>query len=116
MRLTLFALALASAATCAVAQPAPAPQDPPGGGAPAPQGPGPMRDGPMRDGPMRERMRDGMGPMRGPMGGMGYPLGAHFIFDRGEAHVDISCGAEPVRACVDAAVQLLDKLGTLPTR
>jgi len=36
---------------------------------------------------------------------------AHFSFRRGDSRVDIKCAAdEPMKACVDAAMTLADKL------
>lgn len=40
---------------------------------------------------------------------------AHFVLHRGDAVVDIKCAEdEPMKACVDAATVLLDKLATQP--
>lgn len=71
------------------------------------------------DGPPRDEMR-----MGGPHGGPGMmrrmmeaSRGARFHFERGDARVDIRCAAdEPMRACIDAATVLLDKLAPQPTR
>lgn len=39
---------------------------------------------------------------------------AHFIFERGDARIDVKCADdEPTKACADTIVQLLDKLQTL---
>ena len=75
---------------------------------------------------MRGPMRGSMGgPMGGPggmhhgpehggmMGMMHGPRGAHFVFGRGDAVADIKCADnEPMRACVEAASALMDKLAT----
>lgn len=87
-------------ATAAFAQPAPPPPGSPRGGpeagAPPPPPPG--------------------GPRRGPDGAPPPPppKGAHFKFERGDAKVDVKCAdEEPIRACADITLQLLDKLSTL---
>jgi hypothetical protein len=50
-------------------------------------------------------------------GGMRGPRGAHFVFEREGAMIDLRCAEnEPTRACVDAAAVLLDKLGAQPAR
>ena len=113
----LAAAALLGSLTLASAQPAPAPSPPAGQDAPAPDS---MRDR------MREHMRGeehgGMaeGMMRrhmGMMGGMRGPRGAHFVFEREGASIDLRCAEnEPTRACVDAAAVLLDKLAAQPVR
>ncbi len=42
---------------------------------------------------------------------------ARFQFERGDASVDIKCAAdEPMRACADAAMLLMDKLAAQPAR
>lgn len=39
---------------------------------------------------------------------------AHFIFERGDARIDVKCADdEPTKACADTISQLLDKLQTL---
>jgi hypothetical protein len=74
-------------ATAAVAQPAPPPPDGPRGGpetAPPPPPPPP--------------------PSKG----------AHFIFERGDARIDVKCADdEPMKVCADITLQMLDKLSTL---
>ena len=118
--LALAAAALLGSVTLAAAQPAPPPAPPAGQDNPAPD---PMRDrmhdgmhGEGRGGMMGHRM--GMGMMGGMMGGdMRGPRGAHFIFEREGAMIDLRCAEnEPTRACVDAAAVLLDKLGSQPAR
>ncbi|MGI4944693.1 MAG: hypothetical protein ACRYHQ_29745 [Janthinobacterium lividum] len=124
--LALAAAVLLGSVTLAAAQPAPppAPSVGPPGAPPAGQ------DSPAPD-PMRERMHDGMhgegrggmmgqrmGMMHGMMGGgMRGPRGAHFVFEREGASIDLRCADnESTRACVDAAAVLLDKLGSQPAR
>jgi len=114
--LALAAAALVGSVTLAAAQPAPPPAPPAGQDNPAPD---PMRDrmhdgmhGEGRGGMMGHRM--GMGMMGGDMRG---PRGAHFVFEREGAMIDLRCAEnEPTRACVDAAAVLLDKLGSQPAR
>jgi len=104
---TLAAVAIAlGAAGAAVAQPAPQP------GAPEP---GPMGEGGMHG---RPPMHGGMGGMRPGMMGMMRPSkGARFHFSRNDGVVDVKCAEdEPMRACVDAASALLDKLGAQPAK
>ncbi|WP_243958055.1 hypothetical protein [Methylobacterium sp. J-067] len=87
-------------ATAAVAQPAPPPPDGPRGRAEAP----PPPPG---------------GPRRGPDAPPPPPppppsKGAHFNFERGDARIDVKCADdEPMKACADITLQLLDKLSTL---
>ena len=124
--LALAAAALLGSVTLAAAQPAPPPAPP---GAP-PATPPAGQDNPAPDS-MRDRMHDGMhgegrggmmgyrmGMMRGMMGGgMRGPRGAHFVFEREGASIDLRCADnESTRACVDAAAVLLDKLGSQPAR
>lgn len=96
----------------AVAQPAPPP------GAPPPGGPGPMGEGgppAMRHGGMMGGMMEG-GP-HGMRHMMRPSKAARFHFERGEAVADIKCADdETMRACVDAASTLLDKLAAQPAR
>ncbi len=71
--------------------------------------PAPPPEGP-RDGMRGEEMRGphGHGMMRRMMEG---GRAARFHFTRGDATVDIKCAAdEPMKACIDAATTLLDKL------
>ena len=112
-----FALAAAAflgSVTLAAAQPAPPPAPPAGQDSPAPE-------------PMRDRMREHMrgegrsGMMEHHMGMMGGGMrgarGAHFVFEREGATIDLRCAEnETTRACVDAAAVLLDKLGAQPAR
>lgn len=83
---------------------APPPPPPPGGprgreaGAPPPPPPSGPRRGP-----------DGPPPPPPP------PKAAHFRLEKGDAALDVKCDdSEPMRACADIAIQLLDKLATLP--
>jgi hypothetical protein len=101
---TLAAMAIAvGAAGAAVAQPAPQP------GAPEP---GPMGEGGMHGHAQMHGGMGGMGGMRPGMMGMMRPSkGARFHFSRNDGVVDVKCAEdEPMRACVDAASALLDKL------
>lgn len=95
-------LGVLGAAGTAAAQTPPAPPPPPGFDA-RPDGPPPPPGG-FRPG------REG-GPMHPPFPP---PQGArfHVHVNRGETRVDVRCAEdEPMRACVDAANALLDKLG-----
>lgn len=87
-------------ATAAVAQPAP-PDGPRGrmdAGAPPPPG-GPRRGPDIPPPP----------PPPPPP-----PKAAHFIVARGDARIDVKCADdEPMKACADITLQLLDKLSTL---
>lgn len=80
-------------ATAAVAQPAP-PDGPRG----RPEAPPPPPPG---------------GPRRGPDAPPS-PKGAHFHVERGDTRVDVKCADdEPMKACADITLQLLDKLSTI---
>ncbi|MFC7737854.1 hypothetical protein ACFQX4_18925 [Roseomonas sp. GCM10028921] len=73
-----------------------------------PQGPGMMGGG---------RGMEGHGPMHGGRHGPPPSRAARFHLERGDATIDIRCvEGEPSRACVEAALLLLDKVGTLPAR
>ncbi len=88
MRYILLGMGALLIAGVAVAQPAP-PEGPPG--------------------PREEGMHGHHGMMRRMMEG---GKAAHFRFVRGDNRVDIKCAAdEPMKACVEAAGTLLDKLG-----
>lgn len=95
MRYILIGSAALMIAGAAAAQPAPA--DPPARD-PAPNGehgPGMGMHGRHE---MMQRMLDG-------------GKAAHFMFRRGDSRVDIKCAAdEPMKACIEAATTLLDKL------
>lgn len=102
-------------ATAAVAQ---VPPPPPGGPRPGPEAGAPPPPPP----PGGPRGREAGGPPPppppgGPRGGPDGPppppppKGAHFQFERGDARVDVKCADdEPMRACADITLQLLDKL------
>ena len=97
MRYILLGTAALLIAGVAVAQPAP----PDGGPSGEDHGP-------------RSEMRGGMG-MRGHRGMMQRMMeggkAAHFHVRRGDSRVDIKCADdEPMKACIDAATTLLDKL------
>lgn len=126
--IALAAATLLGTATLAAAQPAPGtppaaqPDAGPGGPAARPQGMEGMRhgDGGMahEDGDMHPDMQRGMMRrammMRGMMRG---PRGAHFVFEREGAMINLRCADnENTRACVDAAAVLIDKLAALPAR
>jgi len=102
--IALLSAAAILAASAAAAQPAPPPAGPrpgPEAGAPPPPPPGGPHGGP-----------------RGPRGGPDAPpppKAAHFRLERGDTALDVKCAAdEPMRACADIALQLLDKLAALP--
>ena len=120
------AVLFAVAASSAFAQ-SPPPPPLPGAGAPAqaqPMAPaGPEARGPESRGDddrapgrhffggPREHHRMAMRHMRHHRGDKD---GASFNFERGDSSVRIKCDDdEPMKACADAAVQLLDKLGSM---
>jgi hypothetical protein len=101
-------LCLAGAATlllgtAAIAQTPPPPRGPrPGPEADAPPPPPPPPPG-------DPRRAEGPPPPPPPPS-----KAAHFIFERGDARIDVKCADdEPTRACADTISQLLDKLQTL---
>ncbi len=104
-----FMLAGGVAAAQVAAPPPPPPpgaDGPPGGPPGGPMGEG-MRHGPGHHGRMAEMMR--MRPPPPPS------KAAHFNFRKGDARVDIKCADdEPMKACVDAGMALLDKLAAQP--
>ena len=70
-------------------------------------------------------MRDGMDappppPPGGPRGRFAPPppppsKAAHFRLERGDDRLDVKCADdEPMKACADIALQLLDKMATMP--
>lgn len=93
----------------------------PGAGAPPPP-PGGMRAGvlpPPPGGP--GGMDDGPGGPPPPDGPRGHrpppppPKAAHFRIEHGDTAVDIKCADdEPMKACADFTLQLLDKLQAMP--
>ena len=96
------AIVLAGGAVLAQTPGQPAPPPPGAEGSP----PHPPMDGAHEH--MHEHMHGGPPWMR-----MMRMRAAHFHFSRGENVVDISCAAEePMKACVEAASALLDKLAT----
>lgn len=112
-------------AASAVAQPAPAPQPPPAppGAAPPPP-PGPQARGPMMPGfpPGEGQGMPGQGMMSGMMqGSRGWRHGppsraAAFHIERGDISIGVRCAEqESMRACVDAAIALMDKANTMTT-
>lgn len=106
-------------AASAVAQPAPAPQPPPAppGAAPPPP-PGPQARGPMPGFPAGEGQGMMPGMMQGPRGWRHGPpsRAAAFHIERGDISIGVRCAeTEPMRACVDAAIALMDKANTMTT-
>jgi hypothetical protein len=91
----LLAAAAILMAGAAVAQPAP----PPGGPRPGPEAGGPPG-----------------GPRRGPDAPPPPPAkAAHFRLERGETALDVKCADdEPMKACADLTLQMLDRLAALP--
>jgi len=104
--IALLSAAAILAGSAAMAQPAP----PPGGPRPGPEAgapPPPPPPGGPHAGPR--------GPRGGPDAPPPPPKAAHFRLERGDTALDVKCAAdEPMRACADIAVQLLDKLSALP--
>ena len=89
----LLAAAAILVAGAAVAQPAP----PPGGPRPGPEAGAPPG-----------------GPRRGP-DAPPPPKAAHFRLERGETAIDVKCAdEEPMKACADLTLQMLDRLAALP--
>ncbi len=93
------------------------------GGPPSPPPGGPRgRRPPPPGGP--DAMDDGAGgppppPPGGPHGRRPPPpsRAAHFHLQTGDAALDVKCAEdEPMRACADVALQMLDKLQAMPTR
>lgn len=108
---------MGAVAASALAQPAPAPQPPQQaqpGMPPPPSGPGPQARGPMMPGE-----GGGMpGMMHGPRGWRHGPpsRAAAFHIERGDISIGVRCAeSETMRACVDAAIALMDKANTLTT-
>jgi hypothetical protein len=112
--LLVAALALTSMSGLALAQPAPDSGAPP----PGPQAQAPAPPGPPGPGYGRPGMMEGHGAMmRGWHRAPPSSRAASFHFERGDAEIHIRCAeGEATRACVDAAVVLLDKLGSMPMR
>lgn len=105
--LTMLGAAAIVLGTAGMAAAQPAPPAPP---EMAPMGErGPNDDPGMHGGP--HRMHPGMMPMMRPS------KGARFHFSRNDGVVDVKCAEdEPMRACVDAASALLDKLAPQQAR
>lgn len=91
----LLAAAAILVTGAALAQPAP----PPGGPRPGPEAGGPPG-----------------GPRRGPDAPPPPPAkAAHFRLERGETALDVKCADdEPMKACGDLSLQMLDRLAALP--
>ena len=107
--LTGAALGILVVGTAVAQTPPPPPGPPPGGpdgpGRPHFPGPGPGMMGPGGPGHGPERMMHMMEMMS---------KGAAFHLRRGESRLDIKCAEnEPMKACVDAATALLDKVSSL---
>lgn len=118
MNKTLLMVAAAglvgAVAASALAQPAPPqpppPQAQPGGPPPGPQARGPMM--PPGEGPGMPGMMQGhRGWRHGPPS-----RAAAFHIERGDISIGVRCPeSEPMRACVDAAIALMDKANTMTT-
>ncbi|WP_424135556.1 hypothetical protein [Roseomonas chloroacetimidivorans] len=116
------ALALTGVTGLALAQTAPSPAAPPAPQAQAltpPPPPGPQAQAPMPvppGGPRGPGM-EGPGPMRGWHHRHAPSRAASFHIERDDSAIHIRCAeGESTRACVDAAVVLLDKVGSMPAR
>ncbi|KQP25045.1 hypothetical protein ASF27_08800 [Methylobacterium sp. Leaf102] len=100
--LALLSAAAILCASAAVAQPAPPPGGPktgPEAGAPPPP---PPHGGPR-------------GPRGGPDAPPPPPKAAQFRLERGDTALDVKCAAdEPMKACAEIALQMLDKLAAMP--
>ncbi len=108
MKTLAVALAGSLIATAVWAQ---SPPTPPSGGSETPSSP------PSAGAPRGDMGRGDMGRgdmMRGEMGRrmmMHHSRGARFVFRRGETRIGVKCADdEPTRVCVDATLQLLDKI------
>ena len=127
--LLISGLALALLTGGAIAQAGGQPPAPPAQGAVAPLPPAPPPAGiaaaqppaaPLPEGPEAGDDLDGLPPP--PPGGPGPrgqrppppPRAAHFRLQRGDAMVDVKCAdGEPVRACADLALQMVDRLQSM---
>lgn len=99
-------------ATAVVAQPGPPPPDSPRSGSEAGAPPSPPPGG-RRPGPEAGAPPPPGGSRRGP-DAPPPPKGAHFRFERGDARINVKCADdEPMKACADITLQLLDKLSSL---
>jgi hypothetical protein len=88
------------------------PPPPPPGVAPPPVGPG-AEAGDM-DGPPPPLPPGGPGP-RGQRPSPPPEKAAHFRLQRGDALLDVKCAdEEPMKACADLALQMVDRLQALP--
>jgi hypothetical protein len=115
--LMLAAAGMVGAVTAsALAQPAPPPPQQAQPGGPPPPGPGPQARGPMPPGYPPGEGQPGMyGPPRGWRHGPPSRAAA-FHIERGNISIGVRCAeSEPMRACVDAAIALMDKANTLTT-
>lgn len=130
IRIAAGALAFALATGAAWAQSDTPPPPPPPGGPTAADGmaPPPPPSGTMREGPGRGdrlgphdgmRVREGRGPRGGPRGWRHGPpappsKAAEFHLRRGPLNFRIRCAEEePIKACADAALVLMDKFATV---
>ncbi len=121
-RLLISGVALAILAGGALAQAAPPP--PPGGppampGMKAPPPPPPGGPDAMDDGPGGPPPPPPGGPHGGPGPGGHRPpppsKAAHFRIEHGDTALDIKCAEdEPMKACADLTLQLIDKLEAMP--
>ncbi|KQP29072.1 hypothetical protein ASG60_11315 [Methylobacterium sp. Leaf469] len=101
--LALLSAAAILCASAAVAQPAP---PPPGGPKTGPEAGAPPPP-PPHGGPR--------GPRGGPDAPPPPPKAAQFRLERGDTALDVKCAAdEPMKACAEIALQMLDKLAAMP--
>ncbi|OWV77119.1 hypothetical protein ATY76_03990 [Rhizobium sp. R339] len=122
-RFLLTGLALAALTGAAFAQESSAP--PPSGAAPPPPAadagsppPSPPGEDVMRDGPSRDRLafsphgrRGDMGFYRGYHRGPSPSKAARFRIEDGDTRIDLKCAEdEPMKACADLLLQVMDRL------
>jgi hypothetical protein len=110
--LTGVAFAQEAPGTDAPPPPPPPVADNPDAPPPPPPGPGPKHgEGPRDDrGPRGGPGRDRDGPPPPPPS-----KAAHFRVERGDLKLDVKCADdEPMKACADVAMQLLDKVAQRP--
>jgi hypothetical protein len=109
-----FGVAAALLATAAFAQP---PQPPSSG--PRPSAPGAAPSPPPQLGGPTTPGQAPQPPAGGPRGEVPLPpsKAAHFHVEQGDNAIDVKCADdEPMRACADIAMQLLDRLGITQAR